>query len=242
MNPEILSVLKWAVVALLLALFGPAFRADAAVLPRAEAAEAVRAHLQLRLDAEGEGWRIDEATCGYDLNLPDGPVTWRLSPPPGEPAPGRWNVPVTALVNDRQAAQFQSSVSVTRVLRVPVARQAIQRGEVIQESYLDFQETTLTRPTPGLVSDPGQIIGKAAKRALRPEQVLQVEWFEEPLVVRRGERVKVSYASRGLSIAGIGVAEAHGRLNEVVTVRNPESSRRFTARVAGPGEVRVDMQ
>jgi len=58
--------------------------------------------------------------------------------------------------------------------------------------------------------------------------------------VRNGETVKVAVRNGGAQLELDGVAENSGAVGEIVYVRNPDSHRRFRARVEGAGRVVVE--
>ena len=95
--------------------------------------------------------------------------------------------------------------------------------------------------TPGLyATDPEQVVGKWPRQAIRAGETVRRGDLEEPKVVLRGDNVKVMVWNGGAKLELDGVAEGSGAVGETVLVRNPDSQRRFPARVEAKGRVTVD--
>jgi len=84
------------------------------------------------------------------------------------------------------------------------------------------------------------VAGRLPRRTIRAGTVVQKQWLEAPKLVLHGEIVKVDVISGSTRLEAEGVAETSGSLGEMISVRNPESKRRFRARVVSKGRVRVE--
>lgn len=85
-----------------------------------------------------------------------------------------------------------------------------------------------------------QVIGKSPRQPIRVGDRVRRVWLEEPKLVLRGESVKVVVRSGGAQLELDGWAEGSGAAGDTVYVRNPDSERRFTARVEAKGRVIVE--
>ena len=85
-----------------------------------------------------------------------------------------------------------------------------------------------------------QVIGRVPRQAIRAGQVLRLDQIGEPKAVSAGDAVKVLIQSGGAQLQLDAVAEGAGAIGETVFVRNPDSHRRFRARVESKGRVSVD--
>jgi flagella basal body P-ring formation protein FlgA len=154
-------------------------------------------------------------------------------------ASGRFRAAVAVDVGEEQLAlALAGTVSVTRP--VVVAVRPIGRGEVIRTADVALERRDLRRVDPGVAEDPEAVVGQAARRALRPGDMVAGTMVEPPRLVRRGDLVTLSYAAPGLTLTARGRAMNDAALGEPVTVLNEQSRRQVEGVADGPGTVRIE--
>ena len=128
---------------------------------------------------------------------------------------------------------------VIETVQVVTLTRALARGDVVGRD--DVVIDRLPRRQVGGVrpADPEQIVGLAARRALRPGQPVAPGDFSRPVIVARGDTVTLVYETASLTVTSRGQATESGALGDVVGVLNPQSKRTVHATVAGPGKVVV---
>jgi flagella basal body P-ring formation protein FlgA len=84
---------------------------------------------------------------------------------------------------------------------------------------------------------PDQVIGMAAKIALRNGQALRTDDLIKPQIVQRNEAVTIYYEVPGIMLTVRGKAVEGGAMGDVVGVLNIQSNRTVQATVIGPGRV-----
>ena len=123
----------------------------------------------------------------------------------------------------------------------PVARlprlQDRQRVAVGVDDPRDQRGAEVGDPVHGQVSDPGQLIGSEARRALPPGRVLSERDLQAPRLVARGRTVQLVYRRPGLELQALGIAQADGALGELVRVVNLDSRQQLDGVVVGPDRV-----
>jgi len=119
------------------------------------------------------------------------------------------------------------------------AARKIASGETIMEP--DIQVSTVETTDIGVVflRDPKKIEGKIARRAFAAGDMLPLEAFSEPLLVRRGDKVNLRLERGGIMLTSSARAEENGRLGEIIRVKNDDFSSVIRARVTGQSEVLV---
>jgi flagella basal body P-ring formation protein FlgA len=85
-----------------------------------------------------------------------------------------------------------------------------------------------------------QVTGKWPRLMIRAGAEIRLDQLTEPKQVARGDRVRVDVFTGGAHLELEGIAECSGAAGETIPVRNPDSNRRFRARVEGQGRVLVD--
>jgi flagellar basal body P-ring formation protein FlgA len=111
---------------------------------------------------------------------------------------------------------------------------AIAVGEVIRSSDVMIER----RPKTEVIAIE-DVLGFAAKRALKPGQVIRAGDVAKQELVGRNETVTIYYEAPGMVLTIRGKALDAGAMGDVVNVLNVQSKRTIQATVSGPGRVNV---
>ncbi len=115
-----------------------------------------------------------------------------------------------------------------------VLLRAIAQGEVLKASDVMIER----RPkTDGAAVE--DVLGFAAKRALKPGQVMHAGDVMKPELVGRNETVTITFEAPGMVLSVRGTALEAGALGDVVNVLNVQSKRTIQTTVSGRGRVAV---
>lgn len=174
--------------------------------------------------------RLRLAACDSDLTQslespaqPVGRVTVRVSCEGSTP----WTVFVPAQV---------------RIFRpVVVVKTALRRDSIIGAGDVALVEQDVSLLNRGYVTEVEQVIGRKLTRATRADQVLTPAMLQLAEAVGRGDQIVISARSGGINVRMQGEALSGGTLGQQISVRNLTSQRVIRARVAGPGQVEVEM-
>jgi flagella basal body P-ring formation protein FlgA len=125
---------------------------------------------------------------------------------------------------------------------VVVAVRPMARGEVVTAADVELQEI-------GYVARPGDrrvvarsidsLVGMEVRQPLPAGVVVYMDTLQPPLLVKRGELVRISSQSGGIRVETTARAlqdRSHGQLVEVESLTTKE---RFDARVVGPGQAAI---
>ncbi len=113
----------------------------------------------------------------------------------------------------------------------------VARGAVIVAADIEWADATSARAR-GL-SDWDAAVGMEARRALKAGTPVQANDLKTPAVIRKGDPVKLIYATGGVHLSVDGVAQNEAALGEPVRVLNTYSRRTVEAVAAGHGEARI---
>lgn len=189
--------------------------------------------------ASGTGLSLRSLFCRTKLELSEGVVSWELSSDLEQLQPGRQNLDVVALLDGIPSKRLTVSVVLNQTLRTPVLRHSIRRGDIILAGDLRMEEVHLTRPVPDRVERSQEIIGLAASRTIREDQPLRYNWFEQPMAVQRGDKVRIKLTRGGLTLETSGIALGKGRVGDMISLRNPDSKRTYEAQIVAPGRAEI---
>ncbi len=115
----------------------------------------------------------------------------------------------------------------------------VKRGDRITQDDLAWEQPSSSRTVRGSPADMSDAIGLEAKRALKAGAAVAMTDLKTPNVIRKGETVKLVYASRGLRLTVDGQAQADAAAGEPVRVLNTYSRRTIDAVAAANGEAHV---
>jgi flagella basal body P-ring formation protein FlgA len=91
----------------------------------------------------------------------------------------------------------------------------------------------------GFATTVEEVTGKVLRRSVSAGAALRSECLEPPKAVLRGETVQVEAINGAAHLKLEGVAEASGAIGEMISIWNPDSKRRFPARIEAKGKVLV---
>jgi flagella basal body P-ring formation protein FlgA len=135
----------------------------------------------------------------------------------------------------RQNTRF-TGTAIATVEAVAVSR-AVERGEVIKAS--DLTVTRRSRSEGPLIADTEQVVGMAARHALRAGQVLRDTDLAKPAVVQRNDTVTIVYEAPGVTLTLRGQAQDAGAMGDTINVMNMQSKHLVQGVVTGPDRVTV---
>jgi flagella basal body P-ring formation protein FlgA len=139
----------------------------------------------------------------------------------------------------RHRASIWARVAVTVTATRVVAGRNLPAGARIDAVDLRV-ETRDDFPVPEpMPSDLAAVAGMIPRRSIRAGEAIRSSWLAPPKAVARGETVDVEVRAGGALLRLPGQALAAGSVGQTILIRNPESNRRFPARIEAPGKVAI---
>jgi flagella basal body P-ring formation protein FlgA len=139
---------------------------------------------------------------------------------------------VAGAVNRRPLLRATGTLVETVETVVPL--RAIAQGEVLKAADVMIER----RPKTDAIAIE-DVLGFAAKRALKPGQPIRAADVMKPELVARNETVSIGYEVPGMALSVRGKALEAGAKGDVINVLNIQSKRTIQATVSGPGRVSV---
>src|SRR5215831_18970072 len=132
-------------------------------------------------------------------------------------------------------------VNVTIAIKRIVAAADLKPGEPIDPAQvrLDTRESPWGRSPAQPWKSLEELAGWIPRRHIPAGAAIEKQWLEAPKLVHKGEPVKVEVSAGAATLHLDAVAETPGALGETISVLNPDSKRRFRARVDAKGQVSV---
>lgn len=189
-------------------------------------AEALRAH-GMPADADVE---LTSAVRGV-------PVAFGSTNPVGvsdvmlDPRSGRFTATLELPAGDPRATRLRVAGFAHAMVEVPVVTRSLGRDVVISEADLDWQRVRADRLPAGAVTEASQVVGMAARRALRAGEPLRAQDLARPIAVSRNDLVTMVVRNSFMTLTSRGHALEAGSVGDVVRVRNDRSNKVVMARI-----------
>jgi flagellar basal body P-ring formation protein FlgA len=149
---------------------------------------------------------------------------------------GRFSA-IVMLPNDGAETSIAGYAKAT--VEVPVLRRSLQRGEVIADDDVDYVTLPASSLPKGLMLDPSQLAGKAARRTLHADKAVRASDLMAPILVAKNSSVAMIYVVGALKITARGRALSDGGQGETVLVLNTSSKKTVEAVVLNANTVSV---
>jgi len=134
-------------------------------------------------------------------------------------------------------------ISVKPAIRTSVARLRadVQRGRPILGEHVERVEQWLTPLQRSGRVEPGAIGDRAAVARLRAGTILRDRDLKQPVLVKRGDAVRVSCLVGGSVVSMPVIAQSNGLLGETIKFRFGRERETFRARITARGEAVLDL-
>ena len=152
-------------------------------------------------------------------------------------APGRVKVAIAASRDGRQVGLREATFQRLYKVRRAVAIAEIPAGAALSKENVELRTDFAEQPSPGPWKPP---FGLLARRRLAAGTVIRDSLVAEKkpdLVIRRNQVVRMRVQGLGFTVLALGQALQDGRPGDFIRVRNVDSRRIVTVRVAFDGSV-----
>jgi flagella basal body P-ring formation protein FlgA len=119
------------------------------------------------------------------------------------------------------------------------ASRFIQKGTVLNETNLEKKLTNISKAPKNIVKHLDKALNKCLKYSLRPGEFLRQNMLEHPVVIKRGELIKLIARSGLLTVVAYGTAQNDGAIGEQIKVENSDTNRTVVGRVLNESSVLV---
>lgn len=176
-----------------------------------------------------------------DVFLPQGELSYQVESKGNYKKEGGYRTYEVSLFVD---GKVQKMVSVRVYLKVYkdvyVAKDTIKQDQVITEADLEQVNRNVERLPLNYVTNKSMLVGKMAKRAINPREVMNERSLEVPPVINSGDHLQIIYETDNLRLTAPGIAMSKGGIGERIAVRNMDSKHVLQATIKGKSLVQVN--
>jgi flagella basal body P-ring formation protein FlgA len=171
-----------------------------------------------------------------ELRFPASPAS--VPPPSPRPLPLLFRGRIE--YGEKRSVPVWAKARITVQGKRAIALQDLPAGRPVADTQVEIVDAELCPFSEVSFGSASEIAGRLLRRSVPRGAPVFSSLLEGPKQVERGEIVAVEVLSGRAALRFEGRAESGGNAGETVTVRNPDTGRRFAARVQGKGKVIVD--
>ena len=152
---------------------------------------------------------------------------------------GQTTVQVAVRTDGRSFVKVPVQFEVRRLLDVVVATTNLNAGDILTEQSVRLERMDAGKLAAGYLTELDKAIGLQVRYALPPGSVIGERNLTRPILVKRGENVKIVARVGELEVVANGVAFAQGAAGDLVRVQNLVTKKFLTGRVQNDKSVLV---
>lgn len=188
-----------------------------------------------------EDFRIEFPAKLPTVNLKGENISYDVTPFGRATLIGSCNFQVLFFRDGVQVERYQVRVNIEVQESYVVSTRVIERNAIISAADVQTLRRWVRRPSPQVIADAEEIVGKRLTANLVPNQEVKRSMIREPIVIKRGEMVRIVLDNGPMSLMATGVAEEAGVDRQRIRVRNLSSQKVFFAKVVSEGLVKVEL-
>ncbi len=172
--------------------------------------------------------------------IPTGKMTYEIT---GSSAKERFIGNVTATVDfyvNEEKVRTLGVVGRVEVFgNVYLASRPLKQNEMISEADLEVHKMNLTDAVDRFATRSDQVENRRVLHSIGVHQPLELRDLDKPLILKRGDSVKIVYDEPGLSVTAKGQANADGGVGDTLAITNISSKKTVFCKVVDAQTVRV---
>lgn len=209
-------------------------------IPAEDLRNAVSEHVERNHPWPSGNVRILVLTRLSDIVLPQESVTFEVANDPNEDFIGDTNFSVKYYSGRNLVKEEMVKVGIEVLTDVVVSKRELVKNREITDEDVCVQKKWLKRIPTNVVAVLSDIVGKTPAFNVRPNSEIMKNSVRSPLLIKRGNVVRIVYDNDLFSITTVGISEEDGVRDKVIKVKNLSSNKIIYARVTGDALVKVD--
>ena len=122
---------------------------------------------------------------------------------------------------------------------VVVARRVLKRGDIIRDVDVELQPFDPKARRYQFATERRAVVGMEVLYTIREGQVIGLNQLRKPLLVKRGEVIRVRARAAGVQVTTTAKATEDGSLGDIVMVQSLENREKYPTYVTGWRQVEV---
>lgn len=136
-----------------------------------------------------------------------------------------------------QETVYPANVTLRLSKKIPVARENLARGDVIEAEDLEVDWVEMSRALARCADDERSVVGKRLKAPVSVGQPIPLGQLETPMVIKKGQLARLILSKNGLSVSGQVKALGAGGYGEAIEAVYPATKKKIRVRVVDSSTV-----
>lgn len=171
--------------------------------------------------------------------LGDGNVKLRFSRTSMGKSKKKVYLSINIVVNGNVYTTVGLMFNIKRFGSVVVTERVIKSGDVIRKGAVSLESVETTELSEDAFNNVEDVIGKVAKRSLRPGQIVTGKIVENMSAMKKGDIVVILIKSSGLEVTAKGICQEDGAYGDMVKVVNIDTKKVLYGSVLDSGTVEI---
>ncbi len=229
-----------AALLLFLAAAGLSGLASAATLTEGQIRTIVKSHIEKNMQWDPAAFRIEFPVPLAAQEFKGKHITWQVQERRSEEFIGESVFNVKFYEQGIYVRELPVPVKMETALDVLVSTKPLSRETVIGSDDVKLIKKWYVRIPSSVLTDSEEAIGKILTQSIRANGEITKTMLKTPLMIRRGNLVKIIVESGSLEVTTVGLSEDNGGRGDIVRVKNLSSNKIIYAKVVDQALVRVD--
>ena len=214
--------------------------ASAATLTEAQIRTIVKSHIEKNMQWDPAAFRIEFPVPIAPQEFKGKKITWHVQERRSEEFIGESVFNVKFYDQGTFVRDLPIPVKMETALDVLVSAKPLSRETVLGPDDVKIVKKWYVRMPSSVLTDTEDAIGKILTQTIRANGEITKTMLKTPLMIRRGNIVKIIAESGSLAITTVGLSEDNGGRGDIVRVKNLSSNKIVYAKVVDQALVRVD--
>jgi flagella basal body P-ring formation protein FlgA len=187
----------------------------------------------------GAEFKVSRFRIRRSHKLPLGRITFDVGESSKKRILGSVVLPMTVYVDGKETERIILSAWIDQYQNVVCADRYLPRNSTLKAADLRFERINISKAPRNLITHLNHSVGKRLKQSVKAGQYLRANMLAAPLVIQRGDRVKILVENGPLKIETIGVAKNSGGIGAQIRVENISSKKTVVGRIRDATTVEI---
>jgi flagella basal body P-ring formation protein FlgA len=195
---------------------------------------------------DNSSWSAEDIRIAFpakvpEVNLKGEKISYEISRGGKAMLLGSCNFLIRFFDDGVQIAKYQIRADIEVREDYVTTAQVIKRNAIVEPNDLQMAGRWVRRPSLKSIGAVNEIVGKRLITDLGPDREITRSMVKEPVLVKKGEVVRIVLDNGQMSLMATGVAEEEGVDRQRIRVKNLSSQKVIFAKVVGEAFVRVEL-
>lgn len=124
---------------------------------------------------------------------------------------------------------------------IAITNQFLPRGKLITSDDISFMRHNISSIGEGYFESKDNLIGMEISRTIRQGSIIKPNMIKEPILVRRGNAVKIISLGQNISVQALGIALQDGVKGDTIAVKNRATNLTVEGKVTAPDTITITL-